>query len=451
VTSARRAAALLAAVAVLVALAALALASAPRLGYDAMYHLVWGSDLAHGRVPQYDLFLAPTPHPLQVLAGVLLSLLGAGGDDAWHVLSLLALGALAAALVRIGSLLFSPWAGAVAAAVVVTREPVVELAHDGGADVPALALVAWAGALALARPRREVAVLVLLALAGLLRPEAWLLSFAYAAWLRTPRAAALALAAPLLWALSDLAVTGDPFWSVSHTHEGTEVLRRETGAAAAVRRLPHDLGFLLGLTTLLAALLGAAAALRARRRAAAGLLGAGALAGAGFLVLGAAGLSLQPRYLLVPAAVVALLAAAAFTPGAPRVLAAGAGVLLLAGLPAEARDLRDLGRSLRDDDAPALEGLIRGGAAPALRACGVVRVPTVRPVPFVAYWAGLRPDGVHAEPPAGPGALIGPTPASESEIGGGGEGHPPRVLVAPPPGSRPVAADAAWAITRAGC
>ena len=411
-----------------------------------MYHLVWGSDLAHGRLPQYDPYLAPTPHPLLVLAGAPLSLLGAGGDDAWHVLSLLALGALAAALVRIGSLLFSPWAGAVAAAVVVTRAPVVELAHGGGADVPALALVAWAGALALARPRRDVGVLVLLALAGLLRPEAWLLSFAYAAWLRTPRAFALALAAPVLWGLADLAVTGDPFWSVAHTHEGTEALERETGIGTAIRRLPHDLGFLLGLTTLLAAAVGAAAGLRGERRGATlGLLAAGAIAGAGFLVLGVAGLSLQARYLLVPAAAIALLAGAAFA--RRTALAVVAGALLLAGLPFEARDLRDLGRQLRGDDAPALEALIRGGAGARLRDCEPVRVPTVRPVPFVAYWADVRPADVRAERPAGHGSLISPTPASESEIGGGGAGHPPRVVVAAPPGARPVAADAAWAIS----
>lgn len=449
-TEARRGAARLTAIAGLVALAAFLLAPGPRIGYDAMYHLVWGSDLVAGRVPQYDPYLAPTPHPLLVLAGAPLSLLGAGGDDAWHVLSLLALGALAAALVRIGSLLFSPWAGAVAAAIVVTRAPVVALAHGGGADVPALALVAWAGALALARPRREVGVLVLLALAGLLRPEAWLLSLGYAAWLRTPRAFALALAAPVLWGLADLAVTGDPFWSVSHTHEGTEELARETGFGAALGRLPHDLGFLLGLPALLAALVGVVAGLRGRRRATSGLLAAGVLAAAGFLVLGAAGLSLQPRYLLVPAAVIALLAGAAFAPGAStiaRALAVLAGALLLIGLPFEARDLRDLGRELRGDDAPALEALIRGGAGAELRACGPVRVPTVRPVPFVAYWADVRPADVRAEPPAGHGSLISPTPASESEIGGGGAGHPPRVVVAAPPGSRPVAANAAWAIT----
>ena len=107
-TEASRGAARLTAIAGLVALAAFLLAPGPRLGYDAMFHLVWGSDLVAGRVPQYDPYLAPTPHPLLVLAGAPLSLFGAGGDDAWHVLSLLALGALAAALVRICLLYTSP-------------------------------------------------------------------------------------------------------------------------------------------------------------------------------------------------------------------------------------------------------------------------------------------------------------------------------------------------------
>ena len=124
-----------------------------------------------------------------------------------------------------------------------------------------------------------------------------------------------------------------------------------------------------------------------------------------------------------------------------------AGALLLIGLASEVRDLRDLGRKLRGDDAPALEALIRGGAGATLRACTPVRVPTVRPVPFVAYWADVRPADVIAEPPNGRGSLISPMPASESAIGGGGTGNPPRVVVAPPPGSRPVAADAAWVIT----
>ena len=126
--------------------------------------------------------------------------------------------------------------------------PVVELVHEGGADLPALALIVWAAAVELDRPRRAPAlVLGLLALAGLLRPEAWLLSLAYLAWLRRfePRLVALALAAPVLWALTDLLVTGDPLWSVAHTRDGTEILDRETGlgaarrAAAAARQLPR--------------------------------------------------------------------------------------------------------------------------------------------------------------------------------------------------------------------
>ena len=115
-------------------------------------------------------------------------------------MSLLAAGALGAGVCRIGWRLAGPVAGIAAAAVLLLSPPVVELVHEGGADLPALALVAWAAVVELERPRRAPAlVLALLALAGLLRPEAWLLSLAYLAWLRRAagaRLVALALAAP---------------------------------------------------------------------------------------------------------------------------------------------------------------------------------------------------------------------------------------------------------------
>src|SRR5204862_611117 len=84
-------------------------------------------------------------------------------------------------------------------------------------DVPFLALVVWAAALEAARPRRGLLPMTLLAAAGLLRPEAWVLAGAYWLWCfagRSPRERggllALVVAAPLGWALVDLAVTGDP-------------------------------------------------------------------------------------------------------------------------------------------------------------------------------------------------------------------------------------------------
>ena len=35
------------------------------LNYDTAYSLLWGGDLAHGRLPDFDVPLAPTPHPLR--------------------------------------------------------------------------------------------------------------------------------------------------------------------------------------------------------------------------------------------------------------------------------------------------------------------------------------------------------------------------------------------------
>ncbi|HTE63875.1 MAG TPA: hypothetical protein VK631_26195, partial [Solirubrobacteraceae bacterium] len=276
------------------------LAPDARLGYDTAYQLVWGRELLDGQLPQYDVRLAPTPHPLQVLVAAPLSLLGQGADEAMRVVSLLALALLALALYRIGALLFCRPVGALAAAVLITRPHLIELAYLGDADVPAAALAAWAGALALAR--RPTAALALLALAGLLRPEAWLLSAAYVAWLArehewglTP--CMLAAAGPVLWALSDLAVTGDALWSLHHTRTGTDVLDRPTGAREAVEQLPRHLHFLLGAPALVVGLLGFVLGLVAARRRMWGLVAVIVLLGGGFLALALAGLSLQPRYL----------------------------------------------------------------------------------------------------------------------------------------------------------
>ena len=40
------------------------------VNYDTLYAVVWGRDIAHGTVPDYDVSLAPTPHPLASGCGV---------------------------------------------------------------------------------------------------------------------------------------------------------------------------------------------------------------------------------------------------------------------------------------------------------------------------------------------------------------------------------------------
>jgi hypothetical protein len=432
-----------------------------RLGYDTEYQLVWGRELLDGGLPEYDVRLAPTPHPLQVLVASPLSLLGQGADEAMRALSLLALALLALALYRIGTLLFCRPAGALAAAVLITRPHLIELAYLGDADIPAAALTAWAAVLALTR--RPTAALALLALAGLLRPEAWLLSAAYAAWLwRQPKGGLtpfmFAAAGPVLWVLSDLAVTGDALWSLHHTRTGTELLERDTGAAEAVQQLPRHVNFLLGGPTLVVALLGLVAGLVAARRRMWGLVAVIVLLGGGFLVLALAGLSLQPRY---QAGLAAALVVCAGIGGLGwlvlgrehawrarwRIAGLAGLILLVAGLPFDAAEYVDVhGRVV--DDGRLLEELARGDARAAIRECGPVVVPTIRPIPYLALWTGAEPDAfveAGAAPPAA-GTLVTPTATSESWAGGGGEGQPPRVLPPVPAGYAEVTANRAWRI-----
>ena len=48
--------------------------------YDSYYSLLWGRELLHGIKPSFDGYRTPTEHPLAVLFGAALSLLGNRGD-----------------------------------------------------------------------------------------------------------------------------------------------------------------------------------------------------------------------------------------------------------------------------------------------------------------------------------------------------------------------------------
>src|SRR3954470_4306989 len=71
------------------------------LNYDSFYALVWGDDLAHGRTPQFDAPVAPTPHPLANLIGLLLSPLGSAAETAFLVIVLIGIGALVVGIFRL--------------------------------------------------------------------------------------------------------------------------------------------------------------------------------------------------------------------------------------------------------------------------------------------------------------------------------------------------------------
>ena len=70
-----------------------------------------------------------------------------------------------------------------AAAIILTRQPVLVFGVRAYVDIPYLVLVLGALLVETRRPRAGLPVLVLLGLAGLLRPEAWLFAAAYVGWL----------------------------------------------------------------------------------------------------------------------------------------------------------------------------------------------------------------------------------------------------------------------------
>lgn len=298
------------------------------LSPDARYSLAWGAQLLRGDVPEVEATGVSTPHPLPIALGGLASQLGArAAADLAAFGAVLSFALLLYAAFRLGRALGGPVAGAVALALVATRPRIDFFASRAFIDIPFAALVLLAAALAAEAPRRNATrALWLLAAAGLLRPEAWGLAALYAAWLllveRRWGAVALAAAAPVIWLVFDLALTGDPLHSLHGTQENALFLERATGLDELLPSLRDGLDDLAGL-----AAVGAGAAFglfglarfRAERDAfavAAVVAGAGVAA---FGLLAAADLPLNDRYLVVPALALLALGAAAV----PRVRARG--------------------------------------------------------------------------------------------------------------------------------
>src|SRR5829696_3046364 len=185
--------------------------------YDSYYSLLWGRDLLHGDALVFDGFRYPTEHPLAIAAGAILQLFGGWSDRLWVAMTLASFLTLIAGVYRLGRMAATPLVGAIAGALLMTRFDYPFLAARGYIDIPYMALVVWAATLEAARPRRGVPVLLLLAAAGLLRPEACVLAGLYWLWLAWRAGwrerllyAALAAIGPVVWTVTDLIVTGDP-------------------------------------------------------------------------------------------------------------------------------------------------------------------------------------------------------------------------------------------------
>jgi len=403
------------------------------VNYDTLYALAWGGQLSRGETPAYGVPIAPTPHPLLELLGVVLSPLGPRAvDDVTVALGFLALSACAWVIYRLGADWFGRAAGALAALIFITRMPVLSYGVRAYVDLPYVLLVLGA-LLVESRSRRAAArpagapVLVLLALAGLLRPEAWAFSGLYwlhllgvpqrllrrrgGEWLPSPsraelvRLTLLAAAAPLVWVLSDLAVTGQPLWSLTNTRHTASTLGRETGIVNVPEYIPRRIGEILRPPALLAAALGGALSLAWLRRSA--LLGAaaGVLAVVVFAAFAAAGLPINTRYAFLAAAILCIFAGAGafgwtrLDPGDRRRrwwMAGGALaiVALLAYAPADYRSAdRELGKLARQQSIERDLLELVDDHAINLR-CGPVGVPNHAPVPLLALYLETSPVNV---------------------------------------------------------
>src|SRR3954469_12212884 len=92
--------------------------------YDTLYALVWGRQVGDGSKPSFDVSLAPTPHPLANLLGLLTAPLSPRAAEAVVVvLAFVALAAVAYLVYALAARAFGIAAGLLAALVIVTREP----------------------------------------------------------------------------------------------------------------------------------------------------------------------------------------------------------------------------------------------------------------------------------------------------------------------------------------
>ncbi|MEY2515662.1 MAG: hypothetical protein QOJ89_3020 [bacterium] len=404
------------------------------VNYDTLYTLVWGRELAHGTLPDLEVAIAPTPHPLGTVGAILISPLSSLRIDGLHgepaataviALAFVSLALLGWVVFALGREWFNTAAGVLAALIVLTRVPVLDFGARAYVDIPYLVLVLGALLVETRRPRAGAPVLALLALAGLLRPEAWLFSAAYLGWLLAPgvlrarrgaggprptaawrdAAPLLALGAsgPLLWCLHDLLITGDALHSLTGTRDNAAALGRVTGLQNVPLTLPRRIGEILREPVLLAAAGGGAMALgwhRDRRTRLA--VAAGLLAVAAFCVLAAAGLPIITRYVLLPATLLAIFAGAGafgwldLRRDSPQRtwwarFGAVALVVLLAYIPAQGARIERLSSALSRQQSiqTDLAEVVRGPLP-----CRPVAVPNRRPIPLLALWLELDPGTI---------------------------------------------------------
>ncbi len=327
--------------------------------YDSFYALLWGRDLLHLQLPDFGVYRAPTEHPLAIAFGMFCSLFGQTGARLMVLGSIASFVALTVGLFRLTRLCFGPLVAVLAALLMLTRLYDANLAAQGYLDLTYLALIVWATALEVERPRRGTPVFVLLALAGLLRPDAWVLAGVYWLWCAWPARAlllsgagrggatagtapgagrggtaagrggtaadtspgadrgaaaggpaprtllgyaALVAAAPLLWVAIDTLVTGDPLYSLHSTAVLAAELERTKGFTAVLAATWRYLVRIDKLPIVLGGLAGAVLGIWLTPRRSRVPLAVAALLLFVYVAEGAAGASVIDRYMMGAAA-----------------------------------------------------------------------------------------------------------------------------------------------------
>jgi hypothetical protein len=465
--------------------------------YDTIYALVWGGELAHGVSPDYGSALPPTPHPLTDLIGLVATPLGSGAITVTMIVAYASLGLIGYFVYRLGSLWFDRWIGAVAAAIVLTRAPFLSNGLRAYIDLPYIALCLAALTVEAKRPRAGWPVLALLALAALLRPEAWLFAGVYwlyltldlnpgsmgrnvapgsPFWPRRPGVgwrgersggelawlAALAAAGPVLWVLFDAITAGDPLYSLTGTQETVETLKRHTGPADVVLYGPRALGEVLQWPGMVGALGGVALGFALLRRRSALGIAAAVLALGAFALLGAAGLAIIARYTMLAAAILAIFVAVALLgwrllePGHRwrrrwQVFAGLVALMFLIWLPnqwdLDSRVDTDLTNQARIESD--LTDLVDAGAFEPL--CGKVAVPNHRAIPRLAFGLDVKPTEILSASEEGvPRRGYFVAAASPFVIHNFilDPNDPTDFSLEPPPGFREVASNDSWRVYR---
>ncbi|HEY0517653.1 MAG TPA: hypothetical protein VGD00_11070, partial [Solirubrobacteraceae bacterium] len=480
-----------------------AIAGVGFVNYDTLYALSWGSQLARGETPAYHLPVAPTPHPLLELLGIVLTPLGAHTEiDVTVALAFAALAACGWVIYSLGAAFFGRAAGALAAVLFLTRVPVLSYGVRAYLDVPYVLFVLSALLVETRRPRAGAPVLTLLALAGLLRPEAWVFSALYwlylldlmpaslrrrlpssrlgppaaagaagggvSGWARRLRAGRsrrelawltlLAAAGPLVWLGSDLLITGNPLYSLTNTRHTAAILDRKSGIADVPQYVPRRIGEVLQFEALLGAGVGVLLTLMWMRRRAAPLAAAGIVAVVVFAAFAAVGLPIVTRYAFLAAALLCIFCGAAvvgwtaLASSHPRrrawiwtgllVL-----VLLLSSIPPEYRSAhRELAELARQETIEIdLIKMVRNGAI-NLR-CGPVGVPNHAPIPLLALYLKTSPANVQSAQvsPLRSGVYVDPASA-EVEREYVLDPRDPHRAVSVPPGFRESATNRSWLI-----